>query len=97
MLSLWPGAADAFRSVEETRVHRAAWWRGGSVAAGGTRAAAGDAGYRLPRRKLAFGLEQYGGRVSAAPARAGLDRGPHRCDRISMGRRAGRTLCRDRG
>src|SRR6516225_2190088 len=41
-------AADAFGSVEETRVHHAYRGHGGSVAARGARAA-GDAGDRVPR------------------------------------------------
>src|SRR5262249_22471650 len=43
MLSpLWLGAADAIRSAETTRVHRAARRRGGGVAARGARAAGNE-------------------------------------------------------
>src|SRR5262245_39651588 len=45
-LVIWLGAADAVRSTETARVHIAARWRSGSVAACGARAAVSDAGNR---------------------------------------------------
>ena len=45
------GAADAFRSAEETRVHHAAWRRGG-VAARGACAAARDASDWAPSHRV---------------------------------------------
>ena len=48
----WPlGTSNAIRSIETARAHHAAWRRGGRVATCGTRAAAGDAGDRVPRRR----------------------------------------------
>ena len=47
------GAVDAFQSIKEARGHHAYRWRGSGVAAGGTRAAAGDAGRGVCLQRVA--------------------------------------------
>ena len=49
------------------------------------RAAGQGADHRVPRRGDACGLRPMGRRICAAAARARLDRGPHRRDRVSLG------------
>ena len=69
-----------------------------ALAARGARAAAG----KLPTigflgAQLACRPEPLGRRLCAAAARARLDRGPHRRDRVSLGGGTQRALCRNRG
>ena len=69
-----------------------------SVAAGGAGAAAGEAAdHRVLGPEHAFGQEPMDRRFCAAAARTRLDRGPHRRDRVSLGRGTHRALRRDRG
>src|SRR5262245_61736078 len=71
--------------------------RGGRVVARGARAAAGDADDRRSRRGNGLGLEPVGNRLYPAAARARLDRGPHRRNRISLGGRTQRAFPRAGG
>ena len=57
------------------------------MAARGARAAAGDAGDRVPRSGVARRVRAPGGRVPSGPERNRLCRGPERGDRISLGGR----------
>src|SRR5262249_43559915 len=66
MASLEPGAAD-----ETARVHQNARRRG-SVAAGGARAAAGDASDRVPQRQVGLWIRAPRGGVSSGPRRSRL-------------------------
>src|SRR5262249_31398493 len=73
-------------------------WHSGRVAARGASAADGEAtNCRVLGRQHTFGGKRAGGRIRAAAPRPRLDRGPHDRDRISLGRRAQRSLGRDRG
>src|SRR5262249_46198853 len=60
--------------------------RCGGVAARGARAAAGDAGDRVPQRSLAGRVCIGRGRVSARPERIGLRRRAERAHRVPLGR-----------
>ena len=65
------------------------------MADSGARAATGKAAdYRIPGRGLGLGLEPMGRRLCAAAARIGLDRRPHRRDRVSLGGGTQRAQCR---
>ena len=83
--------------MTRARVHHAARRRRSRVAARGTRAAVGNAGDRFPGDDHGAGLDVMDGCIRAAAARAWLDRGPHRDDRVSLGGEPPRALCRDRG
>src|SRR5262249_40205147 len=54
---------------EAAGIHRPCRWRGGDVAARGTRAAASDAGDRVPRGRHAGYLRELCGWVSPGPGR----------------------------
>ena len=75
----------------------AARQRGGRVAACRTRQQSADAGNRFPGDDHGAGLDAMDRCIRAAAARAWLDRGPHRDDRVSLGGEPPRALCRDRG
>ena len=59
--------------------------RGCGVAGRGPGAAEQDANRRIPGRQHAGRRRTMGCRLCAAAARAGLDRGTHRRDRVSLG------------
>ena len=59
--------------------------RGGSVAARGAGAAAGDAGDRVPQQQSPDDVRSRLGRVPPGPERSRLCRGPERGDRIPLG------------
>src|SRR5262245_14585241 len=75
------GAADAFRSANETPVHHAARRRGGLAARGGC-AAAGDAANRCApaRRRGQYAISDLGGGVPTGARAIGLEHRPQRAD-----------------
>ena len=78
--------------MRQARVHHAARRRGGSVAARGARAAAGDAGDRVSRRRHRRAIWRTCGGISPWSERSGLRRGPQRRDRIPLGGGSARSL-----
>ena len=89
------GACDETHVPTATaaRVHHAARRRGGGVAARGARAAAGDAGDRVPRRldSPTIGAQARLRAFRQGLSEARLRRGPERRDRIPLGGRSSRS------
>src|SRR5262249_9991584 len=78
---------NGIRLVEETRVHRAAWSRGGGMAARGEGAEAHAAGRRVSRRAISSALRTACCRGSSRPEGGRLYRTPECGDGIPLGRR----------
>ena len=71
---------------EAAGIRRASRQRcGGNLAARGARAAANNAGDRVPQWWDGGGVRTHGGRVPPGPQRSWLCRGPQRGDRVSLG------------